>query len=499
MGAPDFGLRPSTITLPEIPRSRRPAHGTPPGRRRADRQPKVVDHRVRRGVRRFLTLLCLLPLILILARQAPNVWHAPLIAGYGFLVLFVTVLLLYVAYVHYEDPSEGTLTRRPKDLSEFPPLTANPRVSFLVAVKDEVDEIETCVRSIVDSDYDNLEVIVIDDGSTDGTTEILARLTDELGIVALSLEKNVGKKNALVLGARRATGDILAFSDSDCYLAPDALGRCVEALVRHPELGAVSGHARASNADESFFTRTQDVWYEGQFRVAKAAEAVFGTVTCVSGPLAVFRREAIYNYLPAWAGDRFLGGEFRFATDRQLTGYVLCQKWTGRQLKDQHAGSPFVTGEDHPERRWRVGYVESAKVWTTVPAATRPFFKQQVRWKKSFIRNLFFTGRYMWRRGVGPALLYYGHALWVVLAPVMAVRHLVWAPLNGLWFLTLLYLCGILLKGTAWGIAFKLDNRSSLRWRYRPFMSLISSLLLAWLLPYSLLTIRRGVWSRGAR
>jgi cellulose synthase/poly-beta-1,6-N-acetylglucosamine synthase-like glycosyltransferase len=468
-------------------------------RRRTERRLENMDHSVKRGVRRVLTLLCLLPLLLILARQGPNLVRSPLIMGYGFLVLSVTIGLLYLAYVYYEDPSRQRLSRRPRDVGAFPPLAAEPLVSFLVAVKDEVADIEMCVRSIVGSDYPYLEVIIVDDGSTDGTTEILAGLCDELGIRVVALEKNVGKKHALVKAAALATGDVIAFSDSDCFLAADALRRCVGALVRHPELGAVSGHARASNADESFLTRIQDVWYEGQFRVAKAAESVFGTVTCVSGPLAVFRREAIYNYLPAWAGDRFLGGEFRFATDRQLTGYVLCQRWAGRKLKQRYADSPFVRGEDHPERLWRVGYVESAKVWTTVPARVRPFFSQQVRWKKSFIRNLCFTGAYMWRRGIGPATLYYGHALWVVVAPVMAVRHLIWAPANGMWFLTSLYLCGVVLKGVAWGLAFKVDNPSSVRWRYRPVMSLVSSLMLSWLLPYSLLTIRRGVWSRGAR
>lgn len=498
--------RPATLHGQVAPPPRRPsAHRVstrtrrPPKRREPTSRLQTMDHGVKRGVRRAITLLCLLPLLIILARQTPNLMRSPLIVGYGFLVLSVTVLLLYVAYVHYEDPSIGPLSRRPDDLDEFPVLPHRPWVSFLIAVKDDIDDIELCVRSVVSSDYRPLEVIVVDDASTDGTTEVLGRLAEELGITVIYLDKNVGKKNALVKAAEIATGDIIAFSDSDCYLAPDALRRCVVALAQHPELGAVSGHARASNADESFFTRTQDVWYEGQFRVAKAAEAVFGTVSCVSGPLAVFRREAIFNYLPAWAGDRFLGSEFKFATDRQLTGYVLCQKWAGKRLKARFADSPFVTNEDHPERMWRVGYVESAKVWTTVPAARAPFFKQQVRWKKSFIRNLFFTGAYMWRRGLGPATLYYGHALWVVLAPFMAVRHLVWAPMNGLWFLTFLYLCGVILKGTAWGIAFKLDNRSSVRWRYRPVMSLVSSLVLAWLLPYSLLTIRRGVWSRGAR
>ena len=71
-------------------------------------------------------------------------------------------------------------------------------------------------------------------------------------------------------------------------MAPDALRLCVKSLVNHPELGAVSGHCRALNVTASVFTKAQDVWYEGQFRVAKAAESTFGSVTCVSGPLAVY-------------------------------------------------------------------------------------------------------------------------------------------------------------------------------------------------------------------
>ena len=78
----------------------------------------------------------------------------------------------------------------------------------------------------------------------------------------------------------------------------------------------------------------------------------------------------------------------------------------------------------------------------------------------------------------------------------MAVRHLVWAPAHGLWMLSLLYLGGVTIKGVAWGVAYLVDDRGSTRWRYRPLMSIISSVVLSWLLPYALLTIRRGVWSR---
>ncbi|MGI5471543.1 glycosyltransferase family 2 protein [Streptomyces sp. CA-132043] len=477
---------------------------TGPGRGRGARARRAaalmdrLDPATRHALRRVLTLCCLLPVLLVLARQAVRLPdQASLPAFYGITVLTGTLTMLYLAYTRYDDPAVRELRRRPRATEEFPPLPAEPRVSFLLAVKDEVHRIEDCVRSMAASDQPRTQIVVVDDHSEDGTAEVLERLRDELGVTVLRLPENVGKKHALVRACEIADGDVLVFTDSDCVLAPDALRRCVDALVRHPELGAVSGHCRALNADAGLLARAQDVWYEGQFRIAKAAEASFGSVSCVSGPLAAFRRDAVYNYLPAWAADRFLGAPFRFATDRQLTGYVLGQLWRGEALKRAYRDSPFVAGHDYPARKWRVGYVRSAQVWTDVPARVRPFLRQQVRWKKSFIRNLFFTGSFMWRRGPGPAALYYGHVLWVVAAPVMAAQHLLWAPLHGLGFLTLLYLCGVLLKGCVWGLAYKADHPGDTRWRHRPLMSLVSSVLLAWLLPYSLLTVRRGIWSRG--
>lgn len=455
-----------------------------------------------------MVLIGLMPLIVLLAVQAPLLPEGTILLGYGLLVLTATISMMYLGFARYEDPSVHPMVPRTrsrlrvgpaKPTSVFPALPDQPTVSLLVAVRDEVDGIEQCVRTMVGSEYPNLEVIVIDDASTDGTPEVLRRLSEELDFTVIYQEVNRGKKHALTDGVRIASGDILAFTDSDCILAPDALSRCVHALVANPELGAVSGHARALNAAETVLTRAQDTWYDGQFRVAKAAEATFGSVTCVSGPLAVFRRDAIVNYLPAWANDTFLGREFRFATDRQLTGYVLGQVWKGRELKRRYADDPLVADRDHAERPWRVGYVRSAHVWTTVPARFRPFLRQQVRWKKSFIRNLCFTGTFMWRRGFGPAALFYGHVLFVAVAPLMAVRHLIWAPANGLYFLTLLYLCGVLTKGFAWALAFKVSNPGNPHWRYRLLMAALGSLLLSWLLPYSLATIRKGTWARGAQ
>lgn len=464
--------------------------------RRPDRR-TIRDRHARFAVRRLLVVLGLMPLIAVLAWSAPRLIGDPILSSYGFVVLSSTILIFYIAFTRYEDPSDPRTPVEPNQ-DAAPALPAVPRVSFLVAVHNEEDVIEACVRSVAGSDYPALEVIVVDDASTDGTADVLRRLAQELAITVVSLPRNVGKKCALTEAAAVASGEVLAFTDSDCVLAPDAVRRCVIALVRNPGLGAVSGHARALNDRETVLTRITDSWMEGSFRITKAAEATFGSVSCVSGPLAVFRRDAIYNYFPAWAHDRFLGVEFRFATDRQLTGYVLGQRWKGRELKRRYADSPFVRHTDYPERRWRVGYVRSAHVLTKNPARLKPLLRQRVRWQKSFIRNVCFTSTFMWRRGLGPSMLYYGHCLWVLAAPVMAVRHWVWAPLNGYFFLTLLYLCGILMKGAAWAVAYKIDNPGDARWRYRILMNFISTFLLAWLLPYAALTVRRNRWNRSA-
>ena len=132
-----------------------------------------------------------------------------------------------------------------------------------------------------------------------------------------------------------AKGEIFAFSDSDSVWAPDAIEKIVKIFSSDPFIGAVSGHVRVLNSNKNILTKIQDSWYEGQFSIRKAFESIFGAVTCVSGPLAVFRKEAIFNFIPAWENDTFLNQEFKFATDRMLTGFVLGSKSIGEKLKKE--------------------------------------------------------------------------------------------------------------------------------------------------------------------
>lgn len=409
---------------------------------------------------------------------------------YGIAIGLVLFVSFVVAFLFYRDPYEVAL-KNPEA------LLMKPLVSCMVAVRNEEKIIERCIRSVLSQTYDNREIIFVNDASTDRTPEILNRYAAQGLIRVIHLEKNVGKKRALGHAMLQARGEIFAFSDSDSAWAPDALEKVVAIFNHDPAVGAVSGHCRAMNAEKNWLTRVQDSWYEGQFSVRKALESVFGAVTCVSGPLAVFRRAAIYNYIPAWENDTFLGQEFRFATDRTMTGFVLGSKAIGEKLKQQYADSPFVQNEDHEPREWKVVYSKAAKAWTIVPDTWRRMLRQQVRWKKSFIRNMFFTGTFYWRKPLLPALIYYLHILFVIVGPLITFRYLIYHPLQGDLTATFLYLAGIISVGVCFGVACMLEDPKCQHWFYRPLMSLLSTLVLSWLVFYSAATIKRMVWARG--
>lgn len=450
------------------------------------------EHRRRWGLMAIVTLALL---ALLIAKAEFNSPHSDwFFYTYGLAVTAMVLLQMVVAFFVYRDPYQ-----RPSELIDSDPaLTEDlPLVTCLVAVHNDEMIIEDCLRSICRQGYPKIEVIAVNDASTDGTAAILDHLAPSLRIRVIHLESNVGKKCALARGTEQAHGQILAFTDSDSTWHPDALQRIVQAMQADPRIGAVSGHCRARNADATFITRVQDTWYEGQFSVRKAFESAFGAVTCVSGPLAVFRREAIYNLMPAWERDHFLGDTFRFATDRTLTGYVLgSQSLAAGLIAATPDDSPFLR-ERYEIRKWRVVYCKSARAWTEVPDSFDKVLRQQIRWKKSFLRNIFLTGKFYWRRALPPAIVYYLHILFVLAGPFVAFRHLVYLPMHGNPASALLYVFGIGVIGSAFGLAHKAEQPENIGWLYRPVMSLMSTLMLSWLIFYSVATIKKMTWSRG--
>ena len=414
---------------------------------------------------------------------------------YGILVTTVLFINFYYAIFKYEDPSIIATQKEIADLkNNIPPK--KPLVSCMVAVYNEEKIIEQCILSLIKQTYENKEVIFVDDGSTDNTAKILNEYA-KAGKIKVIYQKNAGKKRALGQAMRKARGEIFACSDSDSIWAIDAIEKIVPIFNVFPEVGGVSGHFRLKNSATNILTRAQDAWAEGQFAIRKAFESYFGTVTCVSGPLAVFRKSAIYNYIPAWEQDSFLGQEFIFATDRTLTGFLLGNGYIGERLKKQYANEDCVKEINYPVKNWKVVYSKSAKSWTVLPDNFKSLLRQQIRWKKSFIRNTFFTGIFYWRKPIIPSLVYYLHIIFVLIGPFVAFRHIIYLPIRGDLWSALLYITGIVFVGFMFGLAYRLENKNCHIWIYRPVMSLLSTLVLSWIIFYSALTIKKMVWHRG--
>jgi hyaluronan synthase len=320
-----------------------------------------------------------------------NLARDPVFASYSLLVL-AYVLGRFVVSLWYKPlPDQGN----------------RPKVSIIIPAFNEEEGIEGTIASCFESEYpdDRFEVIVVNDGSTDETwSRIQAAKLRFPRLYAIDLGRNYGKRGAMAEGMRRANGEIFAFVDSDSYLDPDCLRNLV-APFTDPRVGATVGHADVKNWSASPWTRMQAVRYWSAFRVIKATESIFGgTVVCASGCCAAYRAEAVLPLLPAWEFQTFLGRPANFGDDRALTNRVL--------------------------RKWRVVYQENARAETVVPATLMRFFRQQLRWKKSWLRENLYVVQFIWKKHPLGALFTYAGVAFPFVAPFVVV-HALWNVVDG--------------------------------------------------------------------
>lgn len=126
---------------------------------------------------------------------------------------------------------------------------------------------------------------------------------------------------------------------------------------REPKVGGCAGRCDVANTYTNSLTKMQSVRYYTAFRIMKAAEALFDTVTCLSGPLSCYRRDIVMEYKDDWVNQKFLGHKATFGDDRAMTNFVL----------NHH----------------QCTYQDTSVCSTIVPKEHRVFLKQQMRWKRS--------------------------------------------------------------------------------------------------------------------
>ena len=232
-----------------------------------------------------------------------------------------------------------------------PPITPSvddpdaPLVSVLIPCFNEEKVIVGSIRRILESEWAKLEVLVLDDGSTDGTADQVEAAFKDDPRVTLMRFPNGGKAAALNRGLAVVKGEVVVALDADTLFAPRTIARLARWFI-DPEVGAVAGNAIVGNR-LNLITRWQALEYVTAQNLERRALAALGCVTVVPGAVGAWRASAL----------RALGGypEETLAEDQDLTIAV------------QRAG-------------WQVEFDPAARAYTEAPDTLAGLLKQRFRW-----------------------------------------------------------------------------------------------------------------------
>ncbi len=224
--------------------------------------------------------------------QALLAWPSMLVSG-----LFVLAIVAVVVVGFGNAALAAVRSVRRRRLVLPGPSQIDLDVSVVLAAWNEETVIARTLRSILDSDFPVLEVVVVDDGSTDGTADAVRRVARQDPRVVLLQQANAGKAHALNNGVGRARGEIVVTLDADTVMATSTITNMVRHFAVDPDgrLGAVAGVVRVGNRETNLLTRWQALEYLTQIGVERAAQDALGAISIIPGACAAWRKAAIVS------------------------------------------------------------------------------------------------------------------------------------------------------------------------------------------------------------
>ncbi|MFI0117103.1 glycosyltransferase [Streptomyces globisporus] len=298
------------------------------------------------------------------------------LAVIGALVLARFGLMLLLSFLH------ARKVRR-ANFSWGEPLSRP--VSVLVPAYNERECIEATVRSLAASEHP-IEIIVIDDGSTDGTADLVEAM--RLPRVRVVRQQNAGKPAALNNGIRHARYDIVVMMDGDTVFEPATVRELVQPFA-DPRVGAVAGNAKVGNRD-SLIGSWQHIEYVMGFNLDRRMYDVLGCMPTIPGAVGAFRREALER--------------------------------VGGMSEDTLAEDTDITMALHRDG-WRVVYAENARAWTEAPESVQQLWSQRYRWSYGTMQAIWKHRRAVIERGPSGRFGRVGLpfvSLFMVVAPLLA-------------------------------------------------------------------------------
>ena len=279
--------------------------------------------------------------ILALASSSPA-------ALYFYLVFVVIVFLNEFTYIFL------ALYHRTVDKKRRSALTTYRLVSVIIPAFNEEKTIEKTLRAVLDSNYPNLEVIVVNDGSTDKTAEVVTPyVVKSRGMVRLINRPNGGKAAAINTGLLFARGDVIVCVDADTIVTRSAISNLVSYLKPEEVVGA-AGNVKVGNR-VNLLTRLQALEYVRGLNIRRRAFDVLNTILVIPGAIGAFKREAV-----------------------SLVGTYTKDTVT----EDMDETFKLV------KTRLRVVYASRAVAYTEAPSTFKGFLRQRKRWYGGILQVL---------------------------------------------------------------------------------------------------------------
>jgi len=263
-------------------------------------------------------------------------------------------------YFHWERPG-------PRTVDEPPELPEYPGVTIIVPAHNEGNNIRETIAALVKQKYPLFEIIIINDGSVDGTAQVLNEIAEERDeIRVLHFETNQGKAAAMRSGALAANYEFLVCIDGDAVLDAHAVHWLMRHFVDGPRVGAVTGNPRIRTRS-TLLGKVQVAEFSSIIGLIKRAQRIYGRVFTVSGVVAAFRKTAL-----------------------QRVGY-----WDLDMVTDDIDIS-WKLQLDH----WSIRFESHALCWILMPETLRGLWKQRLRWAQGGVEVIikYFPMLMSWRR-----------------------------------------------------------------------------------------------------
>lgn len=394
-----------------------------------------------------------------------STWGFPFLIVASALLLFrvaffIYSLFLYVKYKPIESVSDQLL----------------PTCTVIVPAYNEGKQVWDTLMSLAASDYPvgKLQLLAIDDGSKDDTWKWMLDAKKTLGdrLEIYQQPHNQGKRHALYRGFNVGTGEVFVTVDSDSVVNPDTLRNLVSPFVVNEKCSAVAGNIQVLNNKKSMLPKMLNVSFVMSFEFQRAVESKLNSVLCTPGALAAYRASAVFEILPEWIEQTFMGQPSDIGEDRAMTNMIL---------KQGH----------------HVLFQRNAYAYTNVPEQYNGLYKMFIRWDRSNVRENIMMSKYVFKNfrsesKHGARLLFLNQSMKLVMTYPFLLFMVFFIALHPILFISST-LAGILIA-SSFSVLFyaKRYTVAESFWAYS--YSLLYTFGLFWITPYAIATAARRGW-----